>query len=133
MANEQITRRSIGWIAKRGLGVLGLSLVVNAIFLIVVRASGLVPIFRPLSYGSVLFLTGVGAIGATLAYLILARLANDPDRTFQILALVFLVLSFVPDFTLAPTFPGATAAGIVVLMAMHVAVAVIAVWMFTRL
>lgn len=132
MAEEAVSRRPMRWIAQRGLGILLLSLIANAVFLFVVRASGVVPVFRPLSYGSVLFLTAMGAIGATLAYAILARLASDPDRTFQILALVFLVLSFVPDFTLAPTFPGSTTAGIVVLMLMHVVVAVIAVGLFTR-
>lgn len=132
MPETPVSRRPMRWIVQRGIGVLVLSLVANAIVLFGVRASEIVPVFRPLSYGSVLFLTAIVAIGATLAYAILARLATDPDRTFQILALVFLVLSFVPDFTLATTFPGATSAGIAVLMLMHVVVAVIAVGLFTR-
>ena len=132
MADHSHTRHRTGVIARRGLAVITLSLMANAIVLFAVQTGGVAPAFRPLSWGSVLFLTTIGASGATVAYWILARLAEEPDRTFRTLAAVVLVLSFVPDLTLATNFPKATSAGIAVLMAMHVVVATISVGIFTR-
>lgn len=123
--------RPTGWIVRRGLGVVVLSLVANGVLLLAVRTSGTIPVFRPLSWGSVIVLTVIGAVGATLAFWTVVRFAADPVRTYRSLAVVFLFLSFVPDVTLAPNFPGSTIPGIVVLMAMHVIVAGIAIGLFT--
>lgn len=123
--------RSTGWIVRRGAGVVGLSVVANGLLLFAIRTSGAVPIFRPLSWGSVMVLTVIGAIGATVAYWVVNRFAAEPIRTYRTLAIVFLLLSFVPDFTLALNFPNSSIAGIVVLMAMHVIVAGVAIGLFT--
>ena len=53
--------------------------------------------------------------------------ADDPGRTFTVVASVALVLSFVPDLALPSFDPDATLFGVVVLMAMRVAVAAICV------
>ena len=61
------------------------------------------------------------------------RKADDAEHTFRTIAIVVLILSLVPDLWLlteasAETIPGATPAGVVVLMVMHVAAAAIIVW-----
>lgn len=123
--------RPTGWIVRRGLGVVVLSIVANGVLLFAVRTSGAIPVFRPLSWESVIVLTVIGAVGATVAYWIVDRFAADPVRTYRTLAVVFLFLSFVPDFTLAANFPGSSTDGIVLLMGMHVIVAGIAIGLFT--
>ncbi len=124
-------RRSLGWIIRRGLAVVVLSVLANGVLLFAVRTSEAVPVFRPLSWGSVILLTTIGGFGATVAFWLVDRFATDPPRTYRTLAVVFLFLSFVPDITLAPGFPGSSVPGIVVLMAMHVVVAGIAIGLFT--
>ena len=65
----------------------------------------------------------LGGLGATLVFTIIALRARQPIRTFRLVALAVLFVSFVPDFLLT----GATAAGIATLLAMHVVAAAIIV------
>ena len=59
----------------------------------------------------------LGALGATLVFAALERVAAQPVRTFRMVALAVLLASCVPDFFLT----GATTAwGVPTLMAMHV-------------
>jgi hypothetical protein len=79
-------------------------------------------------------LTVVGVLGAVIAFAIVGRLARRPVRTFQIVAVVALVLSFLPDIGLFATgAPGATLPAVLVLMLMHIVAAVVAVGVLTRL
>lgn len=119
-------------LARRGLLAVALSLVVNALVLTLVLASGAVQPFAPLSYPSVLFLSAVGAIGATIVYGLLSTRVENPDRTFLQVAAVVLLLSFVPDIGLLFNDPQATLAGVVVLMVMHVVVAGVCVGTLTK-
>ncbi|WP_436908613.1 DUF6069 family protein [Halosimplex marinum] len=99
----------------------------NAALVAVVQAVGVAPGFRALTYPPVVFLSVLGAVGAAGVYALLRNRVEEPAATFRKLALGVLVVSFVPDLALLVADPAATAAGVVVLMVMHVVVAAIAV------
>ena len=119
-------------LARRGLTAVVASVAANSLLLALVLASGAVQSFMPLSYPPVLFLSAVGAIGATLVYGLLSRRVENPDRTFLRVAVVALALSFLPDIGLLFGDPQATILGVLVLMAMHVVVAAVCVGTLTR-
>ena len=56
-------------------------------------------------------------------FALMASFARDPVRTFEGVAFVVLLLSFIPDVSLLITgsVPGATVAGVLTLMTEHVA------------
>ncbi len=120
-------------LARRGLLAVVLSVLANGLVLSLVLASGAVQPFAPLSYPSVLFLSGAGAAGATLVYGLLSTRVENPDRTFLRVAVAVLVVSFIPDIGLLFGDPQATIPGVLVLMAMHVVVAGVCVGTLTRL
>ncbi|KAB1197241.1 MULTISPECIES: DUF6069 family protein [Haloferax] len=120
-------------LVRRGLTAVALSLAANALVLALVLASGAVQPFAPLSYPSVLFLSGAGAVGATLVYGYLTTRVENPDRTFLRVALAVLVVSFLPDIGLLFGDPQATIPGVLVLMAMHVVVAGVCVGTLTKI
>ena len=93
-------------------------------------ALGLQP-YDPLTLPPVVLFTVLGVVGTTVVYAALRRFAPRPDRTFVIVAGLVLVLSFVPDVTVAPDLPGATTASVVLLMVMHVVAAAVAVAVLT--
>ena len=80
--------------------------------------------------------TVIGVLAATLVW---TGVRNDASRsvsTFRIIAIVALLVSFVPDVWLLTdgarsAFPGATLAGVSTLMAQHVCTATIVVWLIT--
>ncbi|WP_439026514.1 DUF6069 family protein [Haloarchaeobius sp. DT45] len=110
--------------------VVVLSLVGNAILLAIAQSLSVAPGFRALAYPPVLFLTTVGAVGAAVVYWALTRRVENPGRTFTRIVVAVLALSFIPDFALLIEDSAATPAGVVVLMAMHVVVAVACVALF---
>ncbi|WP_074792608.1 DUF6069 family protein [Haloferax larsenii] len=120
-------------LARRGLTAVAVSVAANGLLLALVLASGAVQPFMPLSYPPVLFLSAVGAIGATLVYGVLSRRVENPDRTFLRVAVAALVLSFLPDIGILFGDPQATIPGVVALMAMHVVVAVVCVGALTKI
>ena len=126
-------RQELGDVARRGLYTVGLSVAANAVVLAVAtELLGVAPNFESLDWPPVIFLTVVGAVGATVVYAGLTRVVARPDRTFTLLAGVVLLVSFLPDLLWLPDDPGATTAGIVVLMLMHVVVAAICVAVLTQ-
>lgn len=114
-------------LAVRGGMALLAAVLVNAALVWAVGAVELAPDFQALTYPPVVFLSAVGALGATGVYALLGRFVDDVDRTFTRVAAVVLVLSFVPDFALLTADPAATVPAVVVLIVMHVVVAVAAV------
>lgn len=120
-----------GSLVRRGVLAVVLVVVANAVVTLAATAVGVAPGFRPLSLPSVLLLSTLGVVGATVAYWLLVRRAANPDRTFVRLAAVVLVLSFLPDVGLLVGDPAATVPGVVVLMAMHVVAAVVSVAVLT--
>ena len=121
-----------GWRANRwyrGIAAVVLSVVVNAGLVSLAVAAGIAPGFRPLAVAPVAIFSAVGAIGALVVYLALGRFTASPDRLFRAVAVVVLLLSFVPDVALLFVDEAATVAGVVVLMMMHATVAAICVWL----
>lgn len=94
--------------------------------------------FQPLSWGQFIFLTVVGTSLGGVVFAVVARFAKRPIRTFRIIAVVALLLSWLPDFGLlaagdrAP-YPGVSPASVGVLMLMHVLAAVVSVGILTTL
>ena len=74
-----------------------------------------------LDYGGVIVLTTFGVLGAVIVFALLVRFARRPILIFKWIAVVVLLLSFVPDvLLLVASVPGATAVSVGVLMSMHV-------------
>ena len=84
----------------------------------------------PLGWVPVLVSSAVGAIGATLVYSVVARYAARPNRTFTIIAVIVLILSF--GNLLTPALTGAPTAIFVVLGVMHVTATIAIVAVLTR-
>ena len=118
-------------------GLVG-SIVANlALWWAAVATLDIPPEFAPLaSWGPVIFFTTIGALGAAGIFGIVRRRAERPEQVFRWIAVVVLLLSFLPDLWLlgdgaAETFPGATRVGVGVLMVMHTVAAAIIVWALT--
>lgn len=114
-------------LAVRGALALLVAVLVNAALVWVAGAVELAPDFQALTYPPVVFLSAVGALGATAVYALLGRFVDDVDRTFTRVAAGVLVLSFLPDVGLLVGDPAATVPGVALLMVMHVVVAVASV------
>ena len=84
------------------------------------------PAFLPLSFAVPIVFTVVGVLGAVIAYALIGRFAKRPLPLFRRVALITLVVSFVPDILMLVTGfnPG---------IVMHVVAWAIAVGMLTRL
>src|SRR5918998_6224770 len=86
---------------------------------------GISPEFEPLHLRPVIGFTAVGVLGAVIVFALVARFSRRPVRLFRRIALVVLLLSFLPDLSLlliASPYAGTTAQSVVVLMLMHVVV-----------
>jgi hypothetical protein len=94
--------------------------------------------FLPLTMtGPVIMFTVFGIVGATLVYWLLARFTKSPDRIFTTIALIVLLLSFIPNILTglnpqSAPFPGVTWAGIITLMIMHLPPALLSIGLLTR-
>ncbi|MDZ5812564.1 DUF6069 family protein [Halorubrum sp. AD140] len=124
---EHTMTRSPSVPVRGGLAVV-LAVLANVGLVLGVDALGIAPEFQALTIPPVAFLSALGAGGATVVYWLLGRYVNDADRTFVRVAAGVLLLSFVPDVALLAIDPAATPLAVVVLMAMHVVVAVVSVW-----
>ena len=87
-----------------------------------------------LSWAGVIVFTTVLVTAAVLVFAVVARVAATPVRTYRRIALVALVLSFIPDFLLPGSgAPRATWPAVSALMVMHVVAWWVTVQMVTRL
>jgi hypothetical protein len=69
-----------------------------------------------------------------LVFVLVARLASNPIRTYQIIAGVVLLFSFLPDLSLARSqVSGANWPDALALMAMHIVAWAVCVTMLTKL
>ena len=93
--------------------------------------------FPPLAtVGPTILLTVLGVAIALAVALLVGQSASQPVQLFRTLAIVALLLSFLPDAWMltdgaAVAFPGATVPGVITLMLQHVVAAFIVIWMLT--
>jgi Family of unknown function (DUF6069) len=94
------------------------------------------PEFEPLALRAVILSTLGGVAAAGVAAAITSRLANNPRKTYLIVAAVALVASLYPPLALGladpPENPGTDAGSVGTLMAMHLVAAAISVPLLTR-
>jgi hypothetical protein len=90
--------------------------------------------FSPLTAPAVASSTIAGMIGATVVFGWMARNRPDPRAAFVRIALVALVLSWLPDLGIWVTgvFPHTTGTGIVSLMVLHPVAAALAIGILYR-
>ncbi len=92
------------------------------------------PVPMSLGWASPVILTLVLVTGAVLVFALIARFAKNPIRTYQVIALVVLLLSFLPDIGFAGSpMPGANWPNAVALMIMHIVAWGICVTMLAKL
>jgi len=107
-----------GEIGKRGGVALAISIPVNVAVLWTVITLDLTASTAAFDYPSAVVLTAVGVVGATAVYWLLARRSATPDETFVRVAVVVLLLSFLPNVALYAS-GGATLGEVVTLMSLH--------------
>ena len=93
------------------------------------------PEFPPLQPGPPIAFTIMGVLGAVVVFAIVGRASRHPIRLFRMIALIVLVLSFIPDIALLATgaMPGTSLVAVGTLAVMHVVAWAITVWMLTTL
>jgi hypothetical protein len=97
------------------------------------QAFAVSPDFPPFQ-GSVAPYTAGGVILAGVVYAVLRRFVRDADRVYVRLAIVALVLSFIPDIALLfIDEPGASVPAVASLMVMHAVTAAIVVTVLLRI
>ena len=80
-----------------------------------------------------IFLTVVLCTAAVVVFALVGRFAKNPIRTYVIISVVFLVISFLPDIAVASApFPGAGWPYSITLMIMHVVAGFITVSMLLK-
>ena len=97
-----------------------------------VAALPISPDFLPMQAEGVAMMTVLFTVAAVLVFAATARLTIQPIRTYQIVAVVALVVSFFPDLMLFED-PTATTAGVIALMALHAVAAAAVVWPLSTL
>jgi hypothetical protein len=115
------------------------SIVANLIVLFVLKPfviNATMPL-HALSVGPVIALTTIGIVGATIVYALLRAFTKSPNTIFTWIAIVVLIVSFIPDYlvigvTTGP-FAGGNLGSALTLALMHVATAVIVVLSLTKL
>jgi hypothetical protein len=115
--NERIDWSRLWWV---GLGVLAASVVVNLLVRSAVLA--LFPTMM-LALGAIVLLTGIGALGAVLVFVLVGWRTVRPITLYRRIAGVALLLSFVPDLLLFTAGFSVIVVGAYILM--HIATAII--------
>ena len=130
---KRISFRRLLWVGP--LAVLA-SVIANVLVSITaVALVGISPEFEPLYLRPVIGFTAVGVLGAVIVFALVARFSRRPVRLFRRIALVVLLLSFVPDLSLlnASPYAGTTVQSVIALMLMHVVACLISVSLLTTL
>ena len=92
------------------------------------------PLPMSLNWGPPIVFTVVLVSAATVVFALVARFIKNPIRTYQIIALVVLVLSFLPDVGYAgSSMPGASWPVAIALMIMHIVAWAICVSILVKL
>ena len=131
VGTERVALRRLAWVAP--LAVLGATLANEVARRLLL---GILPPINPdfvaLEAQSVAFMTVVCGVAAVAVFAAVARLSLQPIRTYQIVAVVALVMSLLPDLMLLQD-PTATAGAVITLMLLHVVAAAAIVWPLSTL
>jgi len=146
-AQEKVSFKKLLWVSP-------LAVVTSLIAVLIVRTIAVAllnpsPQFTPLGWGSPTFLTTMLVTASVIVFAIVGRFAPRPIRTYQIIAIVVLIIPFIPDILLlfAPAAPlgatppaggpppigGVTLPNVIALMVMHVTAWAVSVGILTRL
>jgi hypothetical protein len=107
----------------------------NAVIAALARGPlGVSSAFRPLTPPVFLMFTVIGAAVGAFGWRMITRRSQRPARLLRRLVPAVLVLSFIPDLLVLATkaMPGTSTTAVLTLMAMHIAVAAIAVLSYQR-
>ncbi len=130
---ERVAYDRLWWV---GLLAVIASVAINVIFgSLAASAFQVPPTFAPLTAPQIIFLTVFGVGGAAVVYGFIGRRAQQPIRAFRRVALIVLVLSWLPDIGLliAQPYPGTSILAVGALMVMHVIAYAISVGLLTTL
>jgi hypothetical protein len=132
-AEERVSGRRLLWVGP--LAIVAAVIANQIVRIIAVSLLNISPEFPPLQIGPPIMFTIMGVLGAIIVYAIIGRLSRRPIRLFRVIALIVLVLSFLPDIGLLTSnmMPGTTPAAVLTLASMHVVTWAITVWMLTTL
>ena len=131
-SSQKVQLRRLLWVGP-------LTVLVSILGVLIVRVVAvaiLQPDPIPLSLGWVIPIisTIVFVIGAVLVFALVSRYAENPIRTYQFIALIVLLLTFVPDVVFVQVhFLNSTWPITIALMVMHVVVWGICVVMLSKL
>lgn len=115
---------------RAGLLAALLATVANAgIRTVAVTLFDVAPDLRPFTWPQFVLFTLLGVAGATLVYAFVSSRFTNPNRTFRRLAVIVLLVSFIPDVALLVTqvVPGITVAAFVALSLMHITTAILSI------
>ncbi|HLF02981.1 MAG TPA: DUF6069 family protein [Anaerolineales bacterium] len=146
---DKVNLRSLLWVGP-------LTVVASVVAVLIMRAMAVAilnpsPAFTPLGLGPPMAFTTLLVTAAVIVFANMGRFVPRPIRTFQIVSVVVLVLSFIPDILLltAPAGPppgavtspaggppmmgGVTVPNVLALMVMHIVAYWVCVTLLTRL
>lgn len=132
MSTSTVQLKKLWWVGPLTVlsAIIGV-LIVRAIAMAILSepyAPGLAMIAIPIIFTLVL------CTGAVLVYALVGRFSNNPVRTFLIISVIFLAISFLPDIAIASApFPGAGWPSSITFMIMHIVAGVITVLMLIKL
>ncbi|MFG2029943.1 DUF6069 family protein [Streptomyces sp. NPDC048825] len=130
VTSEAVTARRGPLVVAGGvLAAIGVGSLADAVLALLALAVGAPDDFQPLMPGSYIFLTTVGVVAGAIGWAIIRKVSKDPEALLRWLVPTVVAVSFVPDFLL---FGEGGAAGVVALLLMHVAVAVVAVFAYRK-
>ena len=133
LTEERVSSRRLLWVGPLAIVA---SVIANQIVrILAVSLFNISPEFMPLQIGPPIAFTIMGVLGAVIVYAIIGRLSRRPIRLFRVIALIVLVLSFIPDIGLLMTgmIPGTSPVAVGTLASMHIVAWAITVWMLTTL
>jgi hypothetical protein len=128
---------------SRGLMAGGIAIVLTIVANLIVRWIGMLllpvdPTFMPLAtWQPTVIFTTMFLVLATIVFLIINAFTSNPPRVFNIVALIALIVSLIPDFMLlinpsAMPLGTPTLGAVMILIVMHIVGYAIAVWAFTK-
>lgn len=123
-------------LATYGLLAVLLASSVNGLVRAIALTAAGVPVVFPLAWGPVIASSAIGAVGATLVYGVITRVSARPNRTFTIIAMIVLLLSFAGPVNVylspPPELAGTPWSVYATLAVMHVTAAAVIVSVLTR-